>query len=345
MRAVMRKIIIAALLALSPALAFAQTAVTGPTGSTPGDLATFGNGQGNAIVDTPIIGVPHGGTAQSTLPAHGVLLGQGQSGVTAAVPSSPGQLLIDQGPGNDPAFRPVSGAITINSSGVASAVSGFTGCTQFAGNGNGVTDNTATLNSALAALSGTGGCIFFTPGKYRFNSGISYSLPAGIFSVTLVGGGQDNTILYWPNASGGITFNYAGISSSVHVRDLSLTTGTTNGGSAVTLNLSTSVANPAVTAISDFYRVTMRGDDGYVVTDYWTNCVNVANVSNIQWDNLSCFGAATPNGNGINLVGLPGSSTYGVVYNIAKSTFNNLKQDGALTASATFPPPSRSAAG
>jgi len=194
----------------------------------------------------------------------------------------------------------------------------------FGGVGDNSTDNTTPLNTALAALTGTGGCIYFPPGKYKFNSSVSFSLPAGIFSMGLLGSGQDNTILTWPNASGGITFNYAGISSSAHIRDLSFTTGTTAGGNALTLNLATSVANPADTAISDVYRVTMRGDDGYAATDYWSLGLNIANVSNIQIENLAVIGAASANGTGISIIGLPGSSTYGVQYNIAKSALQFL---------------------
>lgn len=195
---------------------------------------------------------------------------------------------------------------------------------SFGGVGNNSTDNTTPLNNALAALTGNGGCIYFPPGKYKFNSAITYNFTSGIFSVALVGSGQDNTILTWPSASGGMTFNYAGINSSTHFRDLSITTGTTNGGNAIALNLSTSVANPAAFAQSDLYRVTIRGDDGYSITDYWSNGVNVSNVSNINFNGLSIYGPSTPNGTGISLVGLPGSSTYAVQFNVAQSVIQSL---------------------
>jgi pectate lyase-like protein len=196
--------------------------------------------------------------------------------------------------------------------------------TDFGGAGDNVTDNAAPLNRALTALTGTGGCIFFPPGKYRFNTAVSFNLPAGIFSVALVGSGQDATVLTWPNAAGGITFNYAGISSSVHVRDLSLTTGTANGGNALTLNLGVAIGNPAVSAVSDVYRVTIRGDDGYGLTDYWGISVNVSNVSNVQIENLTVYGTSTQLGIGINVNGLLASSTFAVQVNLAKSTLQNL---------------------
>jgi hypothetical protein len=184
----------------------------------------------------------------------------------------------------------------------------------------GANDSATALNNALAASN----YIVFPPGTYKFLSAISYSIPAGVKSVTIVGGGQDATILNWPNASGGITFTYAGIGSSAHIRDLSFTTGTTNGGTALTLNYATSNANPALTAISDLYRVTIRGSDGYGLTNYWTTGVNVANVSNVQISDLTVIGSSTFLGTGLSLIGLPGSATFGVEYNVSLSNFNNL---------------------
>jgi hypothetical protein len=200
----------------------------------------------------------------------------------------------------------------------------FLSIADFGGAGDNATDNTAPLNRALAALTGTGGCIFFPPGKYRFNTAVSFNLPAGVFSVALIGAGQDATVLTWPNAAGGMTFNYAGVASSVHLRDLSITTGVANGGNGVTLAMSTSVVNVGVGATSDIYCVTIRGDDGYRLTDYWTTSLNIANVSGLQIENLTIAGSSAQQGIGASIVGLPGSGTYAVLLDIAKSNFVGL---------------------
>jgi hypothetical protein len=197
--------------------------------------------------------------------------------------------------------------------------------TAFGGAGNNITDNTTPLVNAFNAMTGSGGCIYFQPGKYKFNSQPTINLPSGIFSFTLRGSGQDNTVLTWPNASGGMIVNYAGIGASVHVSDISFTTSVAGGGDGIKLNQSSAVTNPANTAVSDLTRVTFRGDDGYAIADYWSNGVNVANVSNVNFDTVSVTGPSGVSGNGINLLGLPGSSTYAVQFNIAKSTFNNLQ--------------------
>jgi hypothetical protein len=195
----------------------------------------------------------------------------------------------------------------------------------FGGAGDNSTDNTTPLNTALAALTGNGGCIFFPPGKYKLNSAISYSLPAGVFSVALFGGGQDNTVLTWPNASGGMTFTYAGTGSNTHFRDLSFTTGQVGGGTALTLTQSNT---PQGQGSTDLYRVTFRGDDGYNVADYWNTGLAVQEVSNINIDAATFFGI-TSSGNhgiGITLSGDVAHTLYSTQVNVAKSIFQGLAQ-------------------
>jgi hypothetical protein len=194
----------------------------------------------------------------------------------------------------------------------------------FGGAGNNSTDNATPLATAFASLAAPGGCIYFPPGKYKFNSAPSLNLPSGIFALTIIGAGADNTILTWPAAAGGITINYSGIQSSAHVRDITFTTGTTAGGNALKLANANTVANPAFSANSDLYRVTFRGDDGYGVTDYWTNALQISNVNNTQVDGVQVSGASAPNGTGINIAGIQSPISIAVVLNVAKSTFNQL---------------------
>lgn len=199
--------------------------------------------------------------------------------------------------------------------------------TAFGGAGNNSTDNTTPLENAVASLTGNGGCIYFQPGKYLFQSSPTLSLPGGIFSLSIRGSGQDNTILTWPNINGGLTINYGGAETSAHVSDLTFTTSVTNGGNALTLNLTTPNSNPANTAVSDITRVSIRGDDGYGVTEYWTNGINIQNISNVNVNGVSITGTiATPSGNGLNLIGLPASSTFAVQFNVRQSNFSYLNQ-------------------
>ncbi len=89
------------------------TSVTAGTGLTGGTITT----SGTIALAIPVT-VPDGGTGDTTLTAHAVLLGEGVSAVGFAATGTSGQLLIDQGAGADPAFEPVSGDITITNNGV-----------------------------------------------------------------------------------------------------------------------------------------------------------------------------------------------------------------------------------
>ncbi len=65
----------------------------------------------------PLI-VANGGTGDSTLTAHAVLLGEGTGNVAFATIGTSGRLLIDQGSGTDPSFNAMSGDATITNAGV-----------------------------------------------------------------------------------------------------------------------------------------------------------------------------------------------------------------------------------
>lgn len=77
------------------------------------------------------ITVPNGGTGQATLAIHGVLVGNGTSGITTLAAAAAGTLLAGQGTGSDPAFSaaPTLGvnATTAGSLGIANG--GTTGAT------------------------------------------------------------------------------------------------------------------------------------------------------------------------------------------------------------------------
>jgi|HubBroStandDraft_1064217.scaffolds.fasta_scaffold01168_7 hypothetical protein len=194
------------------------------------------------------------------------------------------------------------------------------------GGSTGSADNGPALVAALAASPGDGQCVSFPPGRFTFASAVTFRLPDGSASVTLSGAGADVTELNWPNG-GGLTFEFVGQDDSVHVRDLSLTTGTAGAGRALVLQQSAKLGgNPADNALSDVSRVSIHGADGYAVTDYWETGVAIVGVSNVNMTGLVVTGpggeAYASHGQGVVLEGSADDPL--VVFNIAGATFNYL---------------------
>jgi hypothetical protein len=191
----------------------------------------------------------------------------------------------------------------------------------FGADPTGVNDSTAAFNEAIAV----NGSLEFPAGKFRFDGALSYTIPNGVASVSISGQGRDVTILFWPNAGGGLTINYQSPDNTAHVSDLSFTTGVAAGGTGLAL---ISDATQGI-AVSDVYRVTFRGDDGYGVTDYWNTGVVAEGITNLNFEGVmvqgtGVSGTGTLNGNGLILEGVAAASTFAVQVNVAKSVFQSL---------------------
>jgi hypothetical protein len=72
------------------------------------------------IALTVPVTVPHGGTGDTTLTAHGVLIGEGNQAVNVTAAMGSGQLLIGQGATSDPSPQTISAAASINAGGAVS---------------------------------------------------------------------------------------------------------------------------------------------------------------------------------------------------------------------------------
>ncbi|WP_208457744.1 NosD domain-containing protein [Burkholderia vietnamiensis] len=169
---------------------------------------------------------------------------------------------------------------------------------DYGGDNTGANTNDAALTNTInASLSNRNICVYMPPGTYKFAAQYAYSFPTtGAASFTLVGSGQDNTILTWAGG-GGLKFNYYTATDNVTVSGLSITTGATNTGVGLFLNQNaTALASAALTTIRD---VTIRGADGYFATDYWANGIYIQGVSNVNLINSNIIGPGTPAGVGV----------------------------------------------
>ena len=187
-------------------------------------------------------------------------------------------------------------------------------------------DNGPALLAALAAGSGEGHCVSFPPGRFVFADAVTFKLPDGSASATVAGAGADVTELTWPKG-GGLAFDYVGAFNSVHIRNLSLTTGSAGVGRALVLDETANLGgNPADNALSDLDGVTIRGADGYAVTEYWGTGVAVIGVSNVNMTGLDVTGpgGAAYQSHGLGVVLQGSAADPPVVFNIAGATFNYL---------------------
>lgn len=216
---------------------------------------------------------------------------------------------------------------------VIKASSGCSNVLAFGGNATGTGDNSAAFAAALAASPSGRACVYFPAGTYNFNSQIGSVLPSTTATLSILGAGVGATTLQWP-AGGGIAISMpGGRGNAVHIRDMSLLTGTT-GGTAISLGNTTVGVSSQPTENSDITNVSMHGMDGYGLVDYWTYGVNAASWSAINFVGIQVYGAVANgdllgycgNGTGILVQGGPSSGTppYGVIYNVIASQFNCL---------------------
>jgi len=188
-------------------------------------------------------------------------------------------------------------------------------------------DNGAALAAALKASSGDGRCVYFPPGRFTFASNFKFMLPNGSASITLTGAGADVTQLYWP-AGGGLTIDYVGAQNSVHLRNLSLTTGSVGVGTAVLLNQTNGDVGVADNALNELSGVTIRGADGYSQNDYWDRAVEIKQICNVNLVGLviSGPGGAAYSDKGIGVVLEGSTSNPAVVFNVTGATFDYLSK-------------------
>ena len=197
---------------------------------------------------------------------------------------------------------------------------GYANVVWYGADPTGTNDCSAAVNAALTASP----CIYFPPGKYKFLSSLTYTIPAGINSISILGSGQEVTILNFPTGQG-INIIYNSATSTAHVRDFTITTGTTNAGSGLRLTGPSVVGDPAIFDPSDITRITTRGGDGLCQSDYWTRGIEVIGVSNVNFDGVVTYGAGNVGGyatlgTGIHIHGT--SAATPVAFQITNSMLN-----------------------
>ena len=168
----------------------ARFASPGPIGNTTASTGAF-----TTLTASTAIGVASGGTGAATLTAHGVLLGEGTSAITATAVGTTGQMLIGV-TGADPTFGNTVSTLTATSTITPNSTAGIVG--------------TTTNDSANAGSIGE--YVFASPVAITLSSGT----PANVTSISLTAGDWDVTgnTYFLVTATGPLTAAVSGVSTT-----------------------------------------------------------------------------------------------------------------------------------
>jgi hypothetical protein len=168
----------------------------------------------------------------------------------------------------------------------------------FGGRGDATVDNAPAFNAWFASLPAVGGCLRFGAGKFKFSSAIDKTMASGVRqSIEICGAAGDVTRLYWPDG-GGLKISQANNLNSVHIHDLTITTGAVNTGVGLWL-YSPGLDIGFTGSQSEVWNVNISGDD---YTDqianncYWAQAFLGQGWSNITVNNLNTYGLIAPPG-------------------------------------------------
>lgn len=252
----------------------------------------------------------------------GSVLYRGGTSWATLGPGTAGQVLTTGGTGATPSWK------TPNSAGACPSLINYgadpTGATN---------SDTAWTNAiaAAAAISATNMCITITAGTFKFANQINYTLPSINTALTIAGAGPDVTVLNFPTDQG-MEIQFISTNNSIHVRDVTFAAGAqgTNHPALELLQTQTTTSG-AQYAVSDITNVSIHGNDGYAVSNYWSQGIYVVNLSAVNFNNVNVWGGqpSSPTGYGNTGVGMTffgTAASEAVVFNIINSTFNALEQ-------------------
>lgn len=297
-----------------PASAFMQSISTGSTGTSLGSQSTTTPQRPLTSTDGSSTGFVLGSGTQNYLPLWlgGATLGSStayQSGTNVGVGRT---VLIGDG------ISPIN-------------------VMAFGAKGDGVTDDTAAIASAIAAIPATGGQLYFPPGKYITSGGFNITVPTVIF-----GAGQasrDNTQFGSEIVSTSPTAPLFNVTAKVGLfRDLALvsTAAAPTSSTAILTNSTYSLARISIESVSvnGFYDDIHQsvGSSWYIVGSHIQNPVrygiyiqNTVNNDDGDWilDDNYIEGGPLTNGNTAVAINIESSGGGKISNNKINATFNN----------------------
>lgn len=188
---------------------------------------------------------------------------------------------------------------------------GLTGTLRMSGTVVSYSGTTLVINATSTEGSGDGSV---------WNIVRNYKNTAAFACLKVRGAGKGVTKLNWTASGGGWFVRYRSQQHTIDIRDLSMTTGVPSGGTG--LNLTNDYPFFGEFTSTNYIDVDFHGSDGQHLTNYWTRCVDDADVSNIDFMESRFGGASTPNGAGVRTRAVVGD--FVCVFDMSKCAFRFL---------------------
>lgn len=135
---------------------------------------------------------------------------------------------------------------------------------DFGAVGDGVTNDTVAIQSAIDAIPASGGAVFLPAGVYNLTATLTITNKA----ITLHGEGAGVSILKWTSlVTAGISATFNNIVTTLHMRNLSLRTNVANGGTAVSATWPITASWSKVTAVFESLEIAPESS----TSAYWTD--------------------------------------------------------------------------
>ncbi len=133
--------------------------------------------------------------------------------------------------------------------------------------------------------------------------------------------GNNLTHINWPNASGGITINFANLMNSVQIADCHLTTSQANSGTAINI-VGAGTGSAPWSTISN---LSITGADyaGTSGSNYWATGIHIKNAGDFTLRENNFYGQVTgATGGGVGIFIEGNNPSYATLFNIIGGSYN-----------------------